>query len=99
MTPADMMPYTQTPPVEDEQGFQLFNEFYGEASQPQQNQKPYGHFIMQWMLDRPEKTRLRPDELSVERVRRARGKVMIQVTDEQAEQIAPFFRGDTSASQ
>jgi hypothetical protein len=99
MTPADTMSYTRTPAVEDEQGFQLFNEFYGEASQPQQNHKRYGRFIAQWMLDRPEKARLRPDELSVERVRRTHGKFMIQVTDEQAQQIAPFFRGDASASQ
>ncbi len=101
MTPTDTMSYTQTPSIASELGSQLFDEFYGEEGaygQPQQNQKA-GHFVVQWMLDRPEKAKLRPDELSVERVRRAHGRFMIVVTDEQAEQIAPFFRGDISSSQ
>lgn len=63
-----------------------------------QNQRA-AHFVVQWMLDRPAKAMLHPDELTVERVRRERGRFMISVTDEQAEKIAPFFRGDASAPQ
>jgi hypothetical protein len=41
-------------------------------------------------------TVLRPGELTMERIRHARGKFVIAVTDEQAAEIAPFFEGDTA---
>jgi hypothetical protein len=62
-------------------------------------QPQVGHFWAQWMLERPKKERLRPDELTMERVRRSRGRFMLVVTDEQAAQIAPLFRGDAPSSQ
>lgn len=97
----DTLTYPLPLPDASELDRDLFAEVFGGAGAyggEKQNQKS-GHFAAQWMLDRPEKARLRPDELSVERVRRAHGRFMIAVTDEQAAQIAPFFSGDASASQ
>jgi hypothetical protein len=42
---------------------------------------------------------LATEELSIARIRRARGKVVFALSDEQAEALAPYFRGDATAPQ